>query len=97
MSNFPREGLDGIVNISAADGDWCLVKVDPKSAQSLVQFLLHKEIELDPPEGGVARDPKYQVEMGGVPEMHSFWASGSAEDLKKLVAEWESSPARSVA
>lgn len=96
MSSFPREGPDGVVNISPADEGQSCVEVDPKSAQSLIHFLLKKGISLDPPEGGVARDPKYQVEMGGVPQMHKFRAMASVEELKSLAAEWEASPAQEI-
>lgn len=96
MSSFPREGPDGIVSISSTEKGTC-VKVDPKSAQSLIRFLLDKGIELDPPEGGVARDPKYQIEMGGVPQMHEFRALIDADKLNELAAEWESNPTPPVA
>lgn len=79
---------DGLVTIDSSDGEKCRVTVDPKSAESLIHFLLERDIRLLPPEGGVVRNPEYQLEMAGVPQMHSFFAYDAAERLEQLKDEW---------
>lgn len=84
------------MNIGSSDGEKCEIQIAPKSAQSFIRFLLHREIRLLPPEGGVARTLDWQVETQGVPPRHSFFAYTTADNLKDLAAEWKASGSREV-
>ena len=67
----------------------CQVLVDSRYAESFIRFLLSKEIKLTPPEGGVIKPVKYQLEKEGKSGVHAFYAALSPEQLMKLALEWE--------